>query len=183
MLDYVDINNLLDQVSADASTASMHGFLCGQICISGIPTDDLWQEYMDPQSSNNEIVFNTYSEIHDLIRQITESLQSADMDFYLMLPDDDTSLDIRTNALADWCHGFLNGFGLGIGRGGSSLSEETNEVLLDYTKICRVSVEGEGEDDEMAFMELMEYVRVGVILIFDEINAGDFLENKAETIH
>jgi uncharacterized protein YgfB (UPF0149 family) len=183
MLDYVDISNLLDSVNADATASSMHGFLCGQICISGRSEDELWQEFMDPQSNDDDSVYSTYSEVLDFIRQITESLHSDDLDFNLMLPDDEYSLVIRTNALADWCHGFLNGFGLGIGERGSSLSEEANEILLDYTKICRVSIDDDGQDNEMAFMELMEYVKVGVIMIFDETNSGHSPENEHETVH
>jgi uncharacterized protein YgfB (UPF0149 family) len=183
MLDYFDITEMLDQISADATASSMHGFLCGQICTNGFPSEELWQEFMDPQSNDDEAVNAVFYEMQSFIQEIQDSLNASEIEFFPILPDDESPLEQRTNALADWCHGFLNGFGLGADQNTTSISEDSNEVLSDYTKICQVSVDDGSEENEMAFMELSEYVRVGTILIFDEFNTNYATNNESETVH
>jgi uncharacterized protein YgfB (UPF0149 family) len=79
--------------------------------------------------------------------------------------------------LSQWCQGFLYGFGTGQANGMTPKEEDlptnVNEILNDLTHIGRASVEIEGdadnESEEEAYAEVVEYVRVGVQLIHDEL--------------
>ena len=171
MLDFIELSNLLSGAEALVNASECHGFLCGQVCVSGMPDDDLWQEFLDVQSGNDDLVNECYLHIHGMIREISGCMQSRDLDFQLLLPDLDSALEDRVEALADWCHGFLNGFGAGIGAGEVELTEDCRDILEDYTKICRAGLEDDaGEEDERALMDLIEYVRMSAIMVFDESN-------------
>ena len=184
MIDYTGLNELLWQAQADASAANCHGFLCGQICVAGMPEEDLWQEYLDVQSDNDTLVFECYQEIHHLVADIAELIRSSDLDFRIMLPDEGSTLADRLQALSEWCEGFLNGLGLGAAQGGLPLTEDCQEIVDDYTKISRVGLEDEGdENDEQALTELIEYVRVGALLIFDEMCPAHSTEQRPELLH
>lgn len=184
MIDYIGLNELLLQAQADASAAGCHGFLCGQICVIGMPEEELWQEYLDIQSDNDTLVFQCYQEIHQLVTDIAELIQSSDLDFTIMLPDDDSTLADRLQALSEWCEGFMNGFGLGTAQGGLPLTEDCQEIVDDYSKISRVGLEDTGEEsEEQDLMELIEYVRVGALLIFDEMCPGLSTEQRPEFLH
>jgi uncharacterized protein YgfB (UPF0149 family) len=119
------------------------------------------------------------------------ALRGEDMEFEVLLPDDDIPLETRAGGLSQWCQGFLYGFG--TGQADQQAHEQTgqpagkravkhdelpgsvNEILNDLTHIGRASVEldgdGEGgsESEEEAYAEVVEYVRVGVQLIHDEL--------------
>jgi uncharacterized protein YgfB (UPF0149 family) len=99
-------------------------------------------------------------------------LGSEDFGFQLLLPDDTAGLGARIEALASWCQGFL----LGISHGGVSdiqaLPGELPEIVEDFLNIARAEnfeLENE-EEDEAAYMELLEYVRVGVQLFWEELH-------------
>lgn len=73
----------------------------------------------------------------------------------------------RTEALGQWCQGFLAGFGLTAREG--SLTGEAEEVLQDMAAIAQVQGQLEdSEDGETDYMEVMEYLRVAPLLLFAE---------------
>src|SRR5690606_26274249 len=94
-------------------------------------------------------------------------LQEADRLFSPLLPGDDEPLSVRSEAMADWCSGFLYGLGAGGIADLSVLPEDVREIAGDIIEISRAGGEGEGEEDEAAYMELVEYLRAGVTLVFE----------------
>ena len=183
MLEYFELNELLTNVEAAVRAAECHGFLCGQICVHDSPPEELWQEFIEAQTEDVIELQNCYREITVLTDDILDNIQSSDLDFLLLLPADDNSLTDRAAALAEWCHGFLNGYG--VGAGSQVLTAECREILEDYAKICRVSVAEANieEEDEQALYELIEYVRMGAIHMYAEHMAEYRTADEPEAIH
>jgi len=94
----------------------------------------------------------------------------GDSGFDLILPDDDSSIDERTDALAAWCKGYLLGLLYNDRFGIDQLGEQSSEILRDFMFISEAS---SGADDEKqedwALAELHEYVKVGAQLIFESV--------------
>ena len=79
-------------------------------------------------------------------------------------------------ALAAWCNGFVSGLGLGglrIEGGRAAGGAEIQEVLRDLVEIGKADFDVEAETDlesaEASFAEIVEFVRVGVQIVFEEI--------------
>ena len=184
MLAYDDLDRLLKNAHAQAQAAECHGFLSGQICSSDMLEEELWREFLDIQTEDDALIEECYTEIQILVTNIIEQVQAGDFDFQLLLPLDDTSLPERVAALGGWCYGFLNGFGVGAAEGSVTMSDECKEVLEDMSKISQVSLEDDADESgESDLMELVEYVRVGAILIFEEFHPEIFQESNLETLH
>ncbi len=116
----------------------------------------------------------------------SETLAGTDLEFQPLLPEDEQPLSERTAALAQWCVGFLYGLGSGAIDDLKTLPGEVGEVVRDFDDITRVGVDG-GETDEQnesAYAELVEFVRVGVQLVFEELEstraAADESSDEAE---
>ena len=111
-----------------------------------------------------------------------QQLNDTEADFQLLLPDDEETLDARTVALADWCHGFTYGLAMGGLKEDRELPEDTAEIIRDLTEIARADFDsGEAsEADEEAFMHIHEYVRMGVLLITEELQP---VAQSEETLH
>lgn len=106
--------------------------------------------------------------VEELAEQSGRALD-AGMQFALLLPDDDESIDERTGALADWARGF----GVALLRGEAltldKLEGDSAEVVRDLLKISEAQPGGSSDEDERALVELEEYMRVGVQLVFEEL--------------
>ena len=91
--------------------------------------------------------------------------------FEPLLPADDQPIGARTAALAQWCQGFLYGLGAGGITDASGLPADTGEIVRDFTEISRAGVDEtqDEESNEAAYAELVEFVRVGVQLLFEEL--------------
>ena len=174
-----------------AELAECHGVLCGLICRNGTVTH---QDYL-AQLATLQLMENPGQALKELFADahISTMQQLSDMDlgFNLWLPDDDQPLEERTDALAQWCTGFLAGIGLGGEL--PALSEEAVEALEDMRQIARANYpkiaitdadraevmdfaaddlddEIHGDDsDETAFMEIVEYVRVVTLMMCEEM--------------
>ncbi len=96
------------------------------------------------------------------------------MSFNLLLPPDEVPLERRAADLGLWCQGFMHGLGA-AGRPGAESplvsNEVVREIVADFSEITRATfAEQETEEEgEGAFLELVEYVRVGVQLVFEEL--------------
>lgn len=93
------------------------------------------------------------------------------MEFAPLLPRDAEPIDARAEALGLWCQGFLYGLGASSLTDATKLPGEVGEVVRDLSEITRVGVDSADslESSEGAYAELVEFVRVGVQLVFDEL--------------
>jgi hypothetical protein len=125
------------------------------------------------------------------IHQISvEQMNDTEADFELMLPDDDEPLEMRIEALGAWCQGFVYGLAVGGIKEDTELPEDSKELITDILEISRAGYvadneaelatdEGNSEEDEVAFMEVSEYVRMGVLLIYEELQPLQ----SSQTVH
>jgi uncharacterized protein YgfB (UPF0149 family) len=155
-----------------AGLAECHGVLCGLVCRQpgGVATDFLHylgelQLVVNPSAALGAALIEAFE-------CTVQQLADEDMGFELWLPDDDALLVDRTAALAQWCSGFLAG--LASGGPFEVLSEEADEAIADLQQIARAELtvpEGGdqgSEEDEVAFTEIVEYVRVVTLMMRED---------------
>ena len=166
--DYAHIQELLAREHSLADAAEAHGTLAGCLCgAAGYRLED-WLREILPEGRASAA---TAAALGELYAATAGALRQPDMQFELLLPEDGAALGERTEALAHWCQGFLYGLGAGSIPDASELPGEVGEIVRDLIEISRAGVEGEvqNESNENAYAELVEFVRVGVQLLFEEL--------------
>lgn len=163
---FADIVRAFEDLNSAVPAAEGHGYLCGALCASANYRLQSWLEEVLPEAPSRD-ARQVLRQLFDDTRQV---LLGESMDLFLLLPDDEAPLRLRVLALSQWCQGFLYGFGSARPAGGERLPGDVNELLRDLAQIGRaVSEPAEGdEEEESAYAEIVEYVRVGVQLIHDE---------------
>jgi uncharacterized protein YgfB (UPF0149 family) len=171
---FAEVARVLEGLGSSVPAAEAHGCLVGALCMSSHYPMERWLEEIIPEEDqrNDE---DSQQALRLLYADTLNALRGEDMEFEALLPDDDIPLSVRAGGLSQWCQGFLYGFGTT----GKPLKQEelpvnVNEILNDLTHIGRASVELDGDGDgneseEEAYAEVVEYVRVGVQLIHDEL--------------
>jgi uncharacterized protein len=167
-----ELAQLLQSADADSSASEAHGMLGGTICAAGKTAPGLWLEYLLGEgntlsaaaSDSSDMLLSMQSE---LLRQLNDDA----FGFELLLPPDDVPLPVRTEALSQWCAGFLYGLALGGFREDVALPDSVSEVVKDIFEIshARFDYEMMDESDESAYMEIVEYVRMSVLLLYEEL--------------
>lgn len=167
---FPEVVRVLERRGSSVSAAEGHGCLCGALCATADYPLERWLEEIVPDESSSEDEVVTAA-LQLLFTDTVRALRGDEMEFEPLIPDDDAALDRRAAALAQWCQGFLYGFGTGQPFKPEQLPANVSEILKDLTHIGRASVDiGEsGEEEEQAYAEIVEYVRVGVQLIHDEL--------------
>ena len=109
--------------------------------------------------------------VRELFEETRAALSGQNMEFELLLPDDDQPLERRTEALCLWCNGFIYGLGTAGHSDPTRLAGDAGEIVRDFNQIMQAGVdESEGEEaNESAFAELVEYVRVGVKNVYEQL--------------
>ena len=128
------------------------------------PLNDLNGAPVDPAES-------TATAVGALIEQVRSQLADPGMSFQLMLPDDETSIESRTEALTNWCNGFLSGLSLAGVTDLESLGEDAVDFVRDLTQIARAGLVADAnlDADENALFEITEYARVGSVLVYETL--------------
>jgi yecA family protein len=166
--DYTRTQQLLAHEHSLADAAEAHGTLAGCLCgASGYRFED-WLKEILPEGRAAAAAAGALRELYDAT---AGALIQPDMQFELLLPEDEAPLSERTQALSQWCQGFLYGLGAGSIPDASELPGEVGEIVRDFIEITRAEVEESAADEsnENAYAELVEFVRVGVQLLFEEL--------------
>lgn len=161
------LDDLLNRIGSAVCAAEAHGLLCGLLCAAREAVHELWMAQL---VGEGDLVDEDAERFRALVDETVRQLEDPDFGFNLVLPDDDVPLEERATALGEWCHGFIVGYGLGQPE--ESGSEQVREVLEDLTEISQVSVQPEDcqtEEDEDSYAELVEYVRVAVLLVNEQL--------------
>ena len=140
-----------------------------------------------------------------LVQVYRHSLADLDLGFEPLMPDAVT-VDYQLLALKRWCGGFLHGFAcLDKPAWDQQLSADVKEAISDLTEITRLdelpalTAEHDSEDSfasfdheedvnalESALLELTEYLKTAVLLIFTELQMKPLAASEsieAPTIH
>jgi yecA family protein len=163
---YHDIDDVVYNSGGAVSAAEAHGMLTGMLCADrGIEAEDWLAQVvgadLDELTDGDEAAMNAlYADTQTL-------LKAVDFSFELFLPDDDISLTERVRALSEWCQGFL--YGIGYAGAQRPWPVDCAEVLRDLADISLLDENAAGEEDEVAYAEIREFVRVSVQLIHGDL--------------
>jgi uncharacterized protein YgfB (UPF0149 family) len=166
---FPEVARVLQLLQSSVAAAESHGCLCGALCtIQQYPLES-WLDELVPDADDDPA--DDRAPLRLLFADTVRALRGDEMEFQLLLPDDDALLVERATALSQWCQGFLYGFGTAGPVPRDQLGGEVDEVLRDLTHISQASVEtgADAEEEEQAYSEIVEYVRAGVQLIHDEL--------------
>jgi uncharacterized protein YgfB (UPF0149 family) len=169
---FPEITRVLETLSATVPAAESHGCLCGALCTAHHYPFDRWLDEIVPDPEDATEADRRALDL--LFADTVSALRGDQMEFEPLLPDDETTLEQRAAALSQWCQGFLYGFGSGGVLNPGELPPNVEEILRDLTHIgqATVDVAESGEQEEEAYAEVVEYVRAGVQLIHDELEAA-----------
>jgi uncharacterized protein YgfB (UPF0149 family) len=169
---YEQIQRLMAASRAVAEPAEAHGTLVGALCTTGAYGFEDWLAEILPEGvAPGAAAIPSLRELYDATRA---ALHGTLMQFELLMPDDDAPIEQRTEALTLWCNGFVYGLGTGGAADPERLPGDAGEIVRDLAQIMRAGVdEREGlEANEAALAELVEFVRVGVQVVFEELGAA-----------
>lgn len=162
------------------SSAELQGALCGLLCMNAQANRTSWYTTLYEDLTPDEDEINNLTALFD---STVQSLNSLDFDFQLLLPDDNAPLASKLSAMSDWCHGLIFGLGVSGLTDDTELSEDGKEYITDVIQVSQISQDEMEDTDEQDnnFEEIVEYLRMGLFLLFGELQPVE--DNSNETEH
>ena len=174
-VDHDLLNDTLQRCGANWTAAQTHGLLSSRLAVAGTrgASESLGQ-VMDGSDSANAL----RKECEDMLVILWQTTHKAFSErlsaFEPLLPDDNDTVAIRTEALAHWCEGYLHG--LVSGEHDAALKERLAaeplaDIIKDMLQITRATVDDMDVDDsnDDAYVEIVEYLRVAAQLFYEEL--------------
>ena len=173
-INYADVSDCLDRAGLDVLASEVHAMACG-LLIGNMSADKIkWVQELVPNiEQGNVLQQEGIREIGNLFDSAQRELQDSQLRFELFLPDDEESLVSRMEALQDWCQGFILGLTMAGITDYKKLPEDSRDLLEDFVNIGTSGEfdfeEADNQESEIAFTDISQYVRVGVLLINEEL--------------
>ena len=174
-VDYDQLDDALRRCGASWDASQAHGLLAGRLATTGADAGFEWLVQVLEGTDANDAL---RSECEGLLRSLFETtyrqLAERQSEFEPLLPDDEDATSVRAAALAHWCEGYLHG--LVSASHGDALKERLaaeplSDIIRDMLEITRAAADedGDGEADDAAYTELVEYLRVAAQLTYEEL--------------
>lgn len=165
---YGELQKMLADSRALTDAAEAHGTLAGALCSAETYRLEDWLGEILPDGRTDDGALEGF---RGYFEATTRELDGPDMTFNVLLPDDSNPLPERASALGAWCQGFLYGLGTSPIGDTTRLPGDAGEIVRDLIEISRIAVDDREsvESNETAYAELVEFVRVGVQLLFEEL--------------
>jgi hypothetical protein len=170
---YAELGEILARAHFGVGASDLHGSLTGYLCGGGSADARHWLGALELEPNETLPEAIPPAVLERLYAECAGWLDDPELGFEPLLPPADTTLEVRADALVDWCRGFLGGLGLaGAGHQGA-LSAEAQEILRDFAAIAGTRFEyNNTEEDESALTEVVEFIRVGALLLHAELHAA-----------
>lgn len=175
VFDFEELANHLLEQGSEVSPARVHGCLSGVLAAGAQPLAEVGLDAVT-QALNVTPHGDLAEQVMQLYTVSAAALADEEFAFHPLLPDDEEELDVRTEAMADWCAGFLLGFAHEGARESASqqaLSPDSTEILSDMAAMAEATLDAEAEEDEESkddaennYFELVEYLRFAVLNVF-----------------
>ncbi len=195
-VDYDQLDDALRRCGAGWDASQAHGLLTGRLATAGADAGFEWlSQVLEGTDANNALRSECEALLQALFEVTYRQLAERQSEFEPLLPDDEDTTSARAAALAHWCEGFLHG--LVSANHGDALKERLaaeplSDIIRDMLEITRAAADddGDGESEESAYTELVEYLRVAAQLTYEELaelrapaDAGDDAGEAPEVLH
>lgn len=149
-----------------------HGYWAGLICGGQSVSPKEWINALFDKKDAWDALDPVLARFFLVVAEVTvEQLSDPHYSMQLLLPDDDDPLDERLASLSSWVRAFLTGFeAQGKIQPQPLLSDDAKEALKDLGEITELSATfNEPESEEQDYADVVEYVRLAVLLLHNEI--------------
>jgi hypothetical protein len=180
---YASMIKLLSCESNVGFPAELHGFISGILCSNHLAENSGLGFRLVIERMREDVLQENIAQsaISEFMFWVMRELQDTDLSFDLFLPRDCEPLATRTETLARWCRGFLDGLGIaGITEG---LLEQSDiyDALRNIMEVSKLTpCHEENEETEMAYSSLSEFVRMAVLTIYEQ---SELDKKRAELAH
>lgn len=177
-MDFQQLSEVLEPYAELESPSFIQGMLIGLICVDNEIQEAAWIKKLIEEAQIKSVKESFLKTLHELYLATDKGLNGSGFELILCLPDDNEALVTRAAMLGQVCEGVIYGIGLagGLNDMENTLSEQVREVINDLSEIARIDVSslaGEVEDVEQIendLNELTEFVKVGVMILNEELN-------------
>ena len=174
-IEFDRLDEELKRCGSNWGAAQTHGLLCGRLAIAGVAAGPDWLQQILEESDPNNAAYGACQRLLDTLYQLTFWQFSERLsEFEPLLPDDQEDVMLRAPALGHWCEGYLHG--LVSSKHGDELkkqlaAEPLSDIIKDMLQITRAALDEEvdAEENEVAYTELVEYLRVAAQLCYEQL--------------
>jgi uncharacterized protein YgfB (UPF0149 family) len=169
---YDQLASTLALAGVDVSVSDMHGIVCGTICNCARTgrEPDLLALLSSGSEAAPERLDTLRTPLEKLFQAALRELRERRPEFDLLLPGEDNGLSVRGAALAEWCQGFFLGLLHEQTLAIEALPGDAAEIARDMLAISELEqVVQDTRENEWNLAQMEEYVRMGVQLIFAEL--------------
>ncbi len=195
-VDFDQLQDALRRCGAGWDASQAHGLLAGRLATAGADAGFEWlSQVLEGTDANNALRSECEALLGTLFETTYRQLAERQSEFEPLLPDDEDATSVRAAALAHWCEGFLHG--LVSANHGDALkkrlaADPLADIIRDMLEITRAAADEDdaGESEEIAYTELVEYLRVAAQLTYEELaefrapaNGDDEAGESPEVLH
>ena len=174
-VEFDTLEEALRRCGSNWDAAQTHGLLTGRLAIAGVAAGPDWLlQVLEETDENNAAQTECRKFLDSLYQSTYWQLSERLSEFEPLLPDDGEDVQRRAAALGHWCEGFLHG--LVSSKHADTLkkrlaAEPLADIIKDLLQITRADLDEESdlEENESAYTELVEYLRVAAQLSYEEL--------------
>lgn len=171
-MDFSQVSEVLSPFPELESPSFVHGMLVGLMSGDSEIKETVWIKKLIEEANIKSVKESFLQVLHQMYLETDAGLNGSGFDFEMCLPEDHETLDFRAAMLGQWAEGYLYGMGL-LGKSDKPIEKEVTEFWSDLGDIAGIDAGGlsdSGEEDESDLIELIEYVRMGVLMVNEELN-------------
>lgn len=181
--EYDSIALILLKANVLQSAAEIHGMMCALICAgSEVDLVDFLDAWLGSDFSQDE---QNRERLQQLYEFSDTQLQNMQFDFELFLPDADDELSIRAEAFTHWAKGYVEGMRAASVDVEKSENEELRDAfthITEFTELDFFDIHGSDKEEQL-LMEIEEYLRMAVMLIYMECRGRTGSEDGPSRLH
>lgn len=175
LIDQQELDGALRRCGSNWNASQAHGLVCSRLAVQGPDALEHWlRQVLDNTDARDALQQECAVLLRTLHDDTYRQLSERGSEFQLLLPAETASAALRTEAMAQWCEGFLHG--LVVRAEGDRLkkrlaTEPLSDLIKDMLEITRAEADDDAgaESNEAAYVELLEYLRVAAQLVYEEL--------------
>lgn len=177
---YKELSKALSTTELKLHPSQAHGLICGLLCHQSKDAV-AWESLI----TGGKETTNAHAILQSLYDASAKQLNDFLFELQLILPPDKDALPTRAEALTLWCQGALTGLKIANVKLSGREPSDTTEAINDLIEIAKMNYEEvvASDEDEEAYTELVEYVRMAFILIYQDLREAVTASTGKTSLH